>query len=73
MPRYQKSAVSLPIHVAYSADAQWALSVKTAKWVGDCFIYTTSSNRLNYFVGTESYTITPFDQYVLVSRLLDLH
>lgn len=37
-------------------------SVKTAKWIGDCFIYTTSSNRLNYFVGSESYTITPFDQ-----------
>ena len=40
-------------------------SVKTGKWVGDCFIYTTATNRLNYFVGTESYTITPYDQYVL--------
>ncbi|OSX59589.1 hypothetical protein POSPLADRAFT_1067270 [Postia placenta MAD-698-R-SB12] len=36
-------------------------SVRTAKWIGDCFIYTTAANRLNYFVGTESYTITPFD------------
>ena len=39
-------------------------SVKTAKWIGDCFIYTTGANRLNYFVGTDSYTISPFDQYV---------
>lgn len=37
-------------------------SVKTAKWVGDCFIYTNGANRLNYFIGSESYTITPFDQ-----------
>ncbi|WP_411023504.1 hypothetical protein, partial [Salmonella sp. s51228] len=22
--------------------------VRTGKWVGDCFIYTTSNNRLNY-------------------------
>ena len=39
-------------------------SVKTAKWVGDCFIYTTASNRINYFVGNESYTISPSDTYV---------
>lgn len=45
-------------------------SVKTAKWIGDCFIYTTVSNRLNYFVGTESYTITPFDQYVIFGTTL---
>lgn len=38
--------------------------MKTAKWVGDCFIYTTSTNRLSYFVGSESYTISPFDTYV---------
>jgi len=37
--------------------------VKTGKWVGDCFIYTTASNRLCYFVGSESYTISPFDTY----------
>ena len=37
----------------------------TAKWVGDCFIYTTAGNRVNYFVGNESYTISPSDMYVL--------
>lgn len=36
-------------------------SVKTAIWVGDCFIYTDSSNRLNYLVGEETYTISHFD------------
>ena len=40
-------------------------SIMTAKWVGDCFIYTTAGNRVNYFVGNESYTISPSDMYVL--------
>jgi len=42
-------------------------SVKMVKGVGDCFIYTTASNRINHFVGNESYTISPSDTYV--SRL----
>ena len=35
-------------------------SIKMAKWVGDCFMYTIS-NWLCYLVGFESYTISPFD------------
>ena len=42
-------------------------SVKMVKGVGDCFIYTTASNRINYFVGNESYTISPSDTYVFSS------
>lgn len=35
--------------------------------MGDCFIYTNSTNRLNYLVGDQTYTISHFDQpmYVL--------
>jgi coatomer subunit beta' len=36
-------------------------SVKTAKWVGDCFVYTNSSNRLNYVVGSQTHTVQQFD------------
>jgi coatomer subunit beta' len=36
-------------------------SVRTGEWVGDCFIYTNSTNRLNYLVGSETYTISHFD------------
>jgi coatomer subunit beta' len=43
----------------------WIRSVKTAKWVEDCFVYTTANNRLNYLVGSESYTITNLDAYVI--------
>ncbi|CAG8183531.1 unnamed protein product [Penicillium nalgiovense] len=42
-------------------------AVRTGQWVGDCFIYTNSTNRLNYLVGDQTYTISHFDQpmYVL--------
>jgi len=36
-------------------------SVRTGTWVGDCFIYTNSTNRLNYLVGDQTYTISHFD------------
>jgi coatomer subunit beta' len=36
--------------------------VRTGEWVGDCFIYTNSTNRLNYLVGDQTYTISHFDQ-----------
>lgn len=37
-------------------------SIRTGKWVGDCFIYTTFSNKLHYLVGGETYTINHFDK-----------
>ncbi|NXG89969.1 COPB2 protein, partial [Stercorarius parasiticus] len=36
--------------------------VKTGLWVGDCFIYTSSVNRLNYYVGGEIVTIAHLDR-----------
>ncbi|ERF69663.1 Coatomer subunit beta [Endocarpon pusillum Z07020] len=36
--------------------------VRTGEWVGDCFVYTNSTNRLNYLVGDQTYTIAHFDQ-----------
>jgi coatomer subunit beta' len=38
--------------------------VNNGSWVGDCFIYTTSSNRVNYLVGTQVSTVSHFDQSV---------
>ena len=37
-------------------------TIRTGEWVGDCFIYTNSTNRLNYLVGDQTYTISHFDQ-----------
>lgn len=36
--------------------------MRTGQWVGDCFIYTNSTNRLNYLVGDQTYTVSHFDQ-----------
>ncbi|CAG8517548.1 3729_t:CDS:10, partial [Cetraspora pellucida] len=36
-------------------------SIKTGAWVGDCFIYTNTANRLNYLVGAQTFTISHFD------------
>ncbi|KAF7308636.1 Coatomer protein [Mycena chlorophos] len=47
--------------------------VKTAKWIGDCFIYTTTTNRLAYFVGTESYSISPFDTPLYLLGYIPAH
>jgi hypothetical protein len=41
--------------------------IKTAQWIGDCLIYTNTANRLNYFIGTESYSVTSFDRYAIPS------
>jgi len=37
-------------------------TVKTGLWVGDCFIYTNSVNRLNYYVGGEIVTVAHLDR-----------
>ena len=41
--------------------------MRTGVWVGDCFIYTNSMNRLNYFVGGEIVTVSHLDKvcYIL--------
>nr|XP_018896635.1 PREDICTED: coatomer subunit beta' [Bemisia tabaci] len=37
-------------------------SVCTGLWVGDCFIYTNSVNRINYYVGGEIVTVSHLDR-----------
>lgn len=54
----EEDGVEESFEVIYDINA----SVRTGKWVGDCFIYTTFSNRLHYLVGGETYTINHFDK-----------
>ncbi|TFK63457.1 coatomer protein [Pluteus cervinus] len=49
------------VEEAFDLVAEIPEGVRTAKWVGDCFIFTSANNRLSYIVGSEAYTITPFD------------
>lgn len=52
---------------AFQVESEIDESIKTGTWVGDCFIYTSNSNRLNYLVGGQSSTISHFDlpMYIL--------
>ncbi|KAG1678839.1 Coatomer subunit beta' [Nymphon striatum] len=50
------------IDEAFSALGEVQETVKTGIWVGDCFIYTNSVNRLNYYVGGEIVTISHLDR-----------
>ncbi|KAJ3079466.1 Coatomer subunit beta' [Rhizoclosmatium hyalinum] len=49
------------IESAFDFVAEVSETVKTACWVGDCFIYTNTANRLNYLVGGNVSTISHFD------------
>lgn len=39
-----------------------AETAKTGQWIGDCFIYTNSAHRLNYYVGGEIITLAHLDR-----------
>jgi len=41
--------------------------IRSAEWLGDVLIYTNNTNRLNYLVGDQTYTVSHFDKpmYIL--------
>ncbi|ODV90372.1 hypothetical protein CANCADRAFT_105966 [Tortispora caseinolytica NRRL Y-17796] len=45
------------VESAFDVITDQADIVTSGAWVGDCFIYTTSTNRLNYLVGQKTYSI----------------
>ncbi|KAI0065970.1 coatomer protein [Artomyces pyxidatus] len=61
------------VEEAFEVVAEVPENVKTAQWIGDCFIYTNAANRLNYFVGNESYSITNFDRPMSLLGYLPAH
>ncbi|KHJ48446.1 WD domain, G-beta repeat protein [Trichuris suis] len=52
---------------AFNVEYVFTDTVATGTWVGDCFVYTTSANRLNYFVGGDTVTVAHLDRplYIL--------
>merc|ERR1712106_330177 len=50
------------IEDAFDVLGEVSETVKTGLWVGDCFIYTNSVNRLNYYVGGEIVTVSHLDR-----------
>ncbi|WWD01046.1 hypothetical protein V866_007984 [Kwoniella sp. B9012] len=61
------------VEEAFDVIAEISESVKTAKWVGDCFIYTNSTNRLSYLVGDQPHVINHFDQGIYLLGYLPAH
>ena len=45
-------------------------TVRSGQWVGDCFMYTNSANRLNYLVGDQTYTVAHFDKPIYLLSYL---
>ncbi|CAG9808919.1 unnamed protein product [Chironomus riparius] len=50
------------IEAAFEVLGEVNESVKTGLWVGDCFIYTNSVNRIQYYVGGEIVTVSHLDR-----------
>ncbi|KAH8260032.1 hypothetical protein KR026_001013 [Drosophila bipectinata] len=50
------------VESAFNVLGETSESVKTGLWVGDCFIYTNSVNRINYYVGGEIVTVSHLDR-----------
>lgn len=55
------------VEAAFELVSQISETVRTGEWVGDCFIYTNNTNRLNYLVGDQVNTVSHSDspQYIL--------
>lgn len=41
-------------------------SIRSAEWLGDVLIYTNGTNRLNYLVGDQTYTVAHFDKAMYI-------
>ena len=46
---------------SFELDATMNEVVRTGQWVGDCFLFTNASGRLNYYVGGETFTLAHLD------------
>ncbi|KIY50151.1 coatomer protein [Fistulina hepatica ATCC 64428] len=61
------------VEEAFEVIADVPDAINTGKWIGDCFIYTTAANRLCYFVGKESYTISPLEKSMYLLGYIPAH
>uniref|UniRef100_A0A0K0FNC6 Coatomer subunit beta' n=1 Tax=Strongyloides venezuelensis TaxID=75913 RepID=A0A0K0FNC6_STRVS len=50
------------IEDAFDVIGEFSEIAVTGFWIGDCFVYTTNTNRLNYIVGSEVVTIGHMDK-----------
>jgi len=58
---------------AFELITEVAETVKTAKWTGECFIYTNSLNRLQYLVGEQTSTVAHTDTELYLLGYMPQH
>lgn len=51
---------------AFEVLAEISETVRNGRWTGECFVYTNGANRLQYFIGEQTYTIRPCDTELYV-------
>lgn len=51
---------------AFEVITDQAENVTSGTWVGDCFVYTTATNRLNFLVGDKVSTISHFETSMFI-------
>ncbi|EPQ28189.1 uncharacterized protein PFL1_04017 [Pseudozyma flocculosa PF-1] len=58
---------------AFEVITEVSESLRTAKWTGECFIYTNSTHRLQYLVGEQIHTITHSDDELYLLGYIPQH
>ncbi|CAD6891729.1 unnamed protein product, partial [Tilletia caries] len=48
-------------------------TARTARWTGECFMYTTASNRLQYLIGEQTNTVHHSDRELYLLGYLPQH
>ncbi|KIJ57284.1 hypothetical protein M422DRAFT_57615 [Sphaerobolus stellatus SS14] len=61
------------VEEAFDVVAEISEVVLTGKWVGDCFVYTNSANRLNYLIGAQTSTVAHFDTPLFLLGYIPAH
>ncbi|KJE89459.1 coatomer subunit beta [Capsaspora owczarzaki ATCC 30864] len=62
--QHQDSKQPIPdegIETSFDSVGDHSDVVRTGVWVGDCFLYTSAKNRVNYFIGGELVTLAHLD------------
>lgn len=61
------------VEAAFDVVTEITEVVKTAKWTGECFIYTNAQNRIQYLVGEQTHTVNHTDSELYLLGYLPSH
>ncbi|KAI3480158.1 hypothetical protein L1887_57758 [Cichorium endivia] len=73
LPRHGAEVEDEGVETAFEVVTEVSESVRTAKWTGECLLYTNSTNRLQYLVGEQTHTITHSDHEIFLLGYIPQH